>query len=97
MRCNQSRQLIDAHVDGQLSLKALAAHETHLAECVHCAALFDATRRVADAARQALEISPLPDDFARRVLDAVAKRPNGGLRWRGRRLLSGDHFLAPHR
>jgi anti-sigma factor RsiW len=82
MRCNESLQLIDAYVDGQLPERLRAQLDDHLTTCASCSTTARSTRRVAEAARNALEVCALPDDFARRVMNAVSPRPRKGLLWR---------------
>ena len=97
MRCSDSLQLIDANVDGQLSERIRSQHESHLATCESCAEALERTRRTAEAARAALEIRALPDDFAQRVLQALAPGPRKGLLWRVRKPGSGTPIPFPHR
>ncbi len=53
MDCPQTRDLLDAHLDGELDLVRTLEVERHLADCPGCAAAYDGLRSLQEALRSA--------------------------------------------
>ncbi|WP_295588198.1 zf-HC2 domain-containing protein [uncultured Oscillibacter sp.] len=66
--------LLDAFVDGELSPEETARVRAHLDSCAACRAYVDDALAIR-AALGGWEDTPVPEDFDRRVMDAVAAHP----------------------
>lgn len=74
MNCREAQQLIDAHLDGQLSGSLRLEFEAHRLRCARCQqtlAMMEACLHVVASDRCA---PPLSDDFTSRVMSAVGRR-----------------------
>lgn len=78
MLCDACRRLMPEALDGR-ALDAIAAH---LDSCAECREVWQAQRRVDAILRSAPSVEP-PDDFGRRVLEAVVLADAAKPDWRG--------------
>src|SRR5262249_46402757 len=89
MNCDESRQLLDAHVDGELDLVNSIELERHLETCVHCAGAHRVNQSLRTAMHQAPLMHRAPASLRRKIGrlasdDASTTSPNrayGFWRW----------------
>ena len=87
MNCQQTRELIDAYVDGELDLVKSLEIEEHLKNCESCAQAYERIRGLRSVlTNNALRFEP-PADFERRLRSALRKQDGSSarpsfLRWR---------------
>ena len=74
MNIHEHTALLDAFVDGQLTAEEMTEVQAHLAECPDCRAYVDDTLTIR-ASFPTEEEPALPEGFAGRVMQAVAKAP----------------------
>mgnify|MGYP005754875037 CR=1 FL=1 len=74
MNIHENTALLDAFVDGELTSDEMIQVQTHLDECPECRAFVDDALAIR-AAFPTEEDLPLPADFAKNVMAAVAKTP----------------------
>ena len=74
MNIHDNTALLDAFVDGELTSDEMIQVQTHLDECPECRAFVDDALAIR-AAFPTEEDLPLPADFAKNVMAAVAKTP----------------------
>ena len=74
MNIHENTALLDAFVDGELTSDEMIQVQTHLDECPECRAFVDDAMAIR-AAFPTEEDLPLPADFAKNVMAAVAKTP----------------------
>ena len=74
MNIHEHTALLDAFVDGQLTAEEMTEVQAHLAECPDCRAYVDDVLAIR-ASFPTEEEPPLPEGFAGRVMQAVAKAP----------------------
>ncbi|MBI5445394.1 MAG: anti-sigma factor [Deltaproteobacteria bacterium] len=86
MTCPDVRELLDAHVDGELDPVTDRDVTKHLKGCASCRVEAEGLRELSDAIRMRLERRPAPAGLAPRVRAALrAAAPSNGLsrrRWR---------------
>jgi anti-sigma factor RsiW len=71
MRCERVRELIGAHVDGELDSGDAAAIAAHLESCSSCRELMSDIKRVSGA-MAALGREPVPEALLQRVRSSLA-------------------------
>ena len=74
MNIHENTALLDAFVDGELTSDEMIQVQAHLDECPECRAFVDDALAIR-AAFPTEEDLPLPADFAKNVMAAVAKTP----------------------
>ena len=74
MNIHENTALLDAFVDGELTSDEMIQVQAHLDECPECRAYVDDALAIR-AAFPTAEDLPLPADFAKNVMEAVAKAP----------------------
>ena len=74
MNIHENTALLDAFVDGELTSDEMIQVQAHLDECPACRAYVDDALAIR-AAFPSVEDLPLPADFAKNVMEAVAKTP----------------------
>lgn len=72
--CTSFEALLDPFVDGELSPEEMARVQSHLDQCPACRAYVDDALSIR-AALGGWEETPVPEDFERRVMDAVRAHP----------------------
>lgn len=72
--CTSFEALLDPFVDGELSSEEMARVQSHLDQCPACRAYVDHALAIR-AALGGWEETPVPEDFERRVMDAVRAHP----------------------
>jgi len=83
MRCERARELIGAHVDGELDSVDAAAIAAHLETCSSCRELMSDIKRVGGA-MTTLGREPVPEALLQRVrssLASAAEQQDARLRW----------------
>jgi anti-sigma factor RsiW len=76
MRCDECRDALGAHVDGELLPEESESIRGHLASCDQCASEHEALMTLSRRLREGLERSPAPDVLEARIRSALA-RPDG--------------------
>lgn len=72
--CPEYAALLDLYADGELTAEETARVAEHLTRCPGCAAYVDDILTIR-AAFPDVEDTPVPEDFSRRVMEAVAAHP----------------------
>ena len=72
--CPEYAALLDLYADGELTAEETARVADHLTRCPGCAAYVDVILAIR-AAFPDVEDTPVPEDFSRRVMEAVAAHP----------------------
>ena len=72
--CPEYAALLDLYADGELTAEETARVAQHLTRCPGCAAYVDDILTIR-AAFPDVEDTPVPEDFSRRVMEAVAAHP----------------------
>jgi len=97
MKCEETRELLDAFHDGELQPATLAAVETHLRTCPSCSAALGAHEALRAKVRS-LARTPAPEQLAAKIrrslteLDTEARSKALGVRsWRA---MAASHLLA---
>jgi anti-sigma factor RsiW len=97
MKCEETRELLDAFHDGELQPPTLAAVETHLRTCPSCSAAL-AAHEALRAKVRSLARTPAPEQLAAKIrkslteLDTEARSKAFGVRsWRA---TAASHLLA---
>ena len=72
--CPEYAALLDLYVDGELTAEEMDQVARHVADCPGCAAYVDDILAIRAAFPDA-EDTPVPEDFSRRVMEAVAAHP----------------------
>jgi anti-sigma factor RsiW len=72
MNCNESRQLLEAHADGELDLIRQLELEAHLRTCAECSRLSEAVRARRAALRGALPRFTAPPQLVGRIRASLA-------------------------
>jgi len=73
MNCRGLIVELSSYLDGELDAEGIREMEIHLAHCKNCRIIVDTTRKTIDIYCQA-EPVPLPEDFASRLHEALARR-----------------------
>ncbi|HXQ21588.1 MAG TPA: zf-HC2 domain-containing protein, partial [Candidatus Acidoferrales bacterium] len=71
MHCAEYRDLVAAHVDGELTAAELPLARAHVADCVECAALLQAQQQLRHAVHTHVWTRETPADVRQRVLAAI--------------------------
>jgi anti-sigma factor RsiW len=77
MNCRGLIVELSSYLDGELDAESIREMEIHLAHCKNCRIIVDTTRKTIDIYCQA-EPVPLPEDFASRLHEALARRLGRG-------------------
>lgn len=67
MDCKQFREVLDLHVDGELSPEASASAQLHLSECPSCRRVEQQVLRMRSAVKAAVQCYDLPPALQRRI------------------------------
>jgi anti-sigma factor RsiW len=73
MNCRGLIVELSTYLDGELDAEGIREMEIHLARCKNCRIIVDTTRKTIDIYCQT-EPVPLPEDFATRLHEALARR-----------------------
>ena len=92
MRCERARELIGAHVDGELDSADAAAIAAHLESCSSCRERMSDIKHVSGA-MAALGREPAPEALLQRVRSSLASAAEQ----QDPRLLSGEVSQFQHR
>jgi anti-sigma factor RsiW len=102
MRCDECRDLLGAHADGELMPEESSEIRDHLASCAQCTAEHDAMRELSRRLKEGLARPRAPDllearirsSLARPDLPDAAERPQGTRRTRWAGVLSAGVMIA---
>ena len=97
MTCQEARQLIEAHADGELDLLRTLELERHLEDCAECRALYEQVEELRSAVRTHAPYFAAPEGFEKRIRTQLRLRPQAqpktvpgtGLAWRLSALAAG--------
>lgn len=97
MECQEVRDLLNAHLDGELAGEEHRAVAAHLAQCAQCATAVASLKRISERVRRAATFAA-PAGFEGSVLSAIGSRAATPKRFaiKGRRLMSlaASHVFA---
>jgi anti-sigma factor (TIGR02949 family) len=74
MDCKKLREVLDAYVDGELSVDAATQAEAHIAECSACRRAVESLARLREAVRTAVGKPEAPVEVIERVRSSVSPR-----------------------
>lgn len=90
MDCQEYREIVSAHVDGELSTSEASEAKSHLDQCARCAQVFAWETRATKILKQSLSPLPARHELKQRILDRVSPAENQRPRW-----LFVSHAWAP--
>jgi anti-sigma factor RsiW len=97
MKCEETRELLDAFHDGELQPATLAAVETHLRSCPSCSAALAAHEALREKVRS-LGRTPAPEMLAAKIRKTLSELDTGtrnkALNVRSWGAMAASHFLA---
>ena len=73
MRCDECRDLLAAHADGELTPEEANEIREHLASCAQCTAEHDAMRELSRQLKEGIERPRAPDVLKARIRSALAR------------------------
>jgi anti-sigma factor RsiW len=74
MNCDQSKQLLQPYVDGELAANESAQVEQHLRQCLGCALERDGVRQLQTAIQNHVPYFRAPGELRRRIKDQLRRR-----------------------